>query len=183
MLKYIGGKKQLYWAVKVKMTAQNRQCFMQTHTMNIKRFKPFTVINTFYFALLSVGRALFFLICWMFYILKENLVILCLLQKDADRAAVVAVTSRAVFELDEGDDVCRLGVAHPLLQVTLYLQTKPILTTNKKIFLIIMWFTHAIFRWQHRNGFACFMQNMRKNCFIHKMLPQTHYVVIFIVVQ
>ncbi|XP_011605720.1 cytosolic 5'-nucleotidase 1A [Takifugu rubripes] len=37
-------------------------------------------------------------------------------QKDADRATVVAVTSRAVFELDESDDVCRLGVAHPLLQ-------------------------------------------------------------------
>lgn len=71
----------------------------------------------------------------MLYILKENLVHLCLLQKDADRAAVVAVTSRAVFELDEGDDVCGLGVAHPLLQVTLYLQTKPILPINKNIFL------------------------------------------------
>lgn len=42
----------------------------------------------------------------------------CLLQKDADRAVFVAVTSRSVFELDDGDDVCRLGVAYPLLQVS-----------------------------------------------------------------
>lgn len=68
----------------------------------------------------------------MFYILMELLVILCLLQKDADRAAVVAVTSRAVFELDESDDVCRLGVAHPLLQVTLCLLTEPVV--NQKWF-------------------------------------------------
>lgn len=42
-----------------------------------------------------------------------------LLQKDADRAVVVAVTSRAVFESgsDDGDGVYGLGVASPLLQV------------------------------------------------------------------
>lgn len=39
-------------------------------------------------------------------------------QKDADRAVVVAVTSRAVFEsgADDGDDVYGAGVAFPLLQ-------------------------------------------------------------------
>lgn len=37
-------------------------------------------------------------------------------QKDADGAVVVAVTSRSVFELDDGDGVCRLGVAQTLLQ-------------------------------------------------------------------
>lgn len=39
-------------------------------------------------------------------------------QKDADRAVVVAVTSRAVFESgdDDGDDVYGVGVASPLLQ-------------------------------------------------------------------
>lgn len=39
-------------------------------------------------------------------------------QKDADRAVVVAVTSRAVFEsgADDGDGVYRVGVAFPLLQ-------------------------------------------------------------------
>lgn len=39
-------------------------------------------------------------------------------QKDADRAVVVAVTSRAVFESgpDDGDDVYGAGVAFPLLQ-------------------------------------------------------------------
>lgn len=39
-------------------------------------------------------------------------------QKDADRAVVVAVTSRAVFESggDDGDDVYGEGVAFPLLQ-------------------------------------------------------------------
>ncbi|XP_076589509.1 cytosolic 5'-nucleotidase 1B [Chaetodon auriga] len=39
-------------------------------------------------------------------------------QKDADRAVVVAVTSRAVFESggDDGDDVSGEGVAFPLLQ-------------------------------------------------------------------
>ncbi|XP_041794145.1 cytosolic 5'-nucleotidase 1A [Chelmon rostratus] len=39
-------------------------------------------------------------------------------QKDADRAVVVAVTSRAVFEPgpDDGDDVYGEGVAFPLLQ-------------------------------------------------------------------
>lgn len=41
------------------------------------------------------------------------------LQKDADRAVVVAVTSRAVFESGsyDGDDVYKAGVAFPLLQV------------------------------------------------------------------
>lgn len=39
-------------------------------------------------------------------------------QKDADRAVVIAVTSRAVFEsgADDGDDVYGAGVAFPLLQ-------------------------------------------------------------------
>ncbi|XP_035859027.1 cytosolic 5'-nucleotidase 1A isoform X1 [Sander lucioperca] len=38
-------------------------------------------------------------------------------QKDADRAVVVAVTSRAVFESGaDGDDVYGMGVAFPLLQ-------------------------------------------------------------------
>ncbi|XP_035520587.1 cytosolic 5'-nucleotidase 1A [Morone saxatilis] len=39
-------------------------------------------------------------------------------QKDAARAAVVAVTSRAVFDCGagDGDDVCGVGVAFPLLQ-------------------------------------------------------------------
>lgn len=42
-----------------------------------------------------------------------------LLQKDVDRAVVLAVTSHAVFESgsDDGDDVYRVGVAFPLLQV------------------------------------------------------------------
>ena len=41
------------------------------------------------------------------------------LQKDAERAVVVAVTSRAVFEAgaDDGDDGYGKGVAFPLLQV------------------------------------------------------------------
>ena len=40
------------------------------------------------------------------------------LQKDADRAVVVAVTSRAVFESGaEGDEVYKEGTAFPLLQV------------------------------------------------------------------
>ncbi|KAK1887906.1 Cytosolic 5'-nucleotidase 1A [Dissostichus eleginoides] len=40
-------------------------------------------------------------------------------QKEADRAVVVAVTSRAVFDcgVDDGDEVCEVGVAFPLLQV------------------------------------------------------------------
>ncbi|XP_010774425.1 cytosolic 5'-nucleotidase 1A-like [Notothenia coriiceps] len=39
-------------------------------------------------------------------------------QKEADRAVVVAVTSRAVFDCgaDDGDEVCEVGVAFPLLQ-------------------------------------------------------------------
>ncbi|XP_068585017.1 cytosolic 5'-nucleotidase 1A [Cebidichthys violaceus] len=39
-------------------------------------------------------------------------------QKDADRAVVVAVTTRAVFEsgADDGEDVYGMGVAFPLLQ-------------------------------------------------------------------
>lgn len=43
------------------------------------------------------------------------------LQKDADRAVVVAVTSHAVFESgpEGGDDVYGVGVASPLLQVKL----------------------------------------------------------------
>lgn len=43
------------------------------------------------------------------------------LQKDADRAVVVAVTSHAVFESgpEDGDDVYGVGVASPLLQVKL----------------------------------------------------------------
>ena len=41
------------------------------------------------------------------------------LQKEADCAVVVAVTSRAVFDCgaDDGDEVCEVGVAFPLLQV------------------------------------------------------------------
>lgn len=53
----------------------------------------------------------------MFYIFQMNLVMFFLLQKDADRPVFVALTSRSVFDLDDGDDVCRVGVAHPLLQV------------------------------------------------------------------
>ncbi|XP_070763915.1 cytosolic 5'-nucleotidase 1A [Enoplosus armatus] len=37
-------------------------------------------------------------------------------QKDTDRAVVVAVSSRAVFESGAGDDVFGVGVAFPLLQ-------------------------------------------------------------------
>ncbi|KAM6925789.1 cytosolic 5'-nucleotidase 1A [Lycodopsis pacificus] len=37
-------------------------------------------------------------------------------QKDADRAVVVAVTTRAVFESGDGDSVYGMGVAFPLLQ-------------------------------------------------------------------
>ncbi|XP_075945785.1 cytosolic 5'-nucleotidase 1A [Anarhichas minor] len=37
-------------------------------------------------------------------------------QKDADRAVVVAVTTRAVFESGDGDGVYGMGVAFPLLQ-------------------------------------------------------------------
>ncbi|XP_033971610.1 cytosolic 5'-nucleotidase 1A [Trematomus bernacchii] len=39
-------------------------------------------------------------------------------QKEADRAVVVAVTSRAVFDCgaDDGDEVCEVSVAFPLLQ-------------------------------------------------------------------
>lgn len=43
------------------------------------------------------------------------------LQKDADRALIVAVTSRSVFESgadDDGDEeVYKVGTAFPLLQV------------------------------------------------------------------
>ncbi|XP_042266775.1 cytosolic 5'-nucleotidase 1A isoform X1 [Thunnus maccoyii] len=38
-------------------------------------------------------------------------------QKDADRAVVVAVTSRAAFGADDGDEVYGVGVAFTLLQV------------------------------------------------------------------
>lgn len=43
------------------------------------------------------------------------------LQKDADHAVVVAVTSHTVFESgpEGGDDVYGVGVASPLLQVKL----------------------------------------------------------------
>lgn len=57
----------------------------------------------------------------MFSIFQKNLDMFCLLQKDADRAVVVAVASRSVFELDDGDGVCRLGVAQTLLQVNYYI--------------------------------------------------------------
>lgn len=49
-----------------------------------------------------------------------------LLQKDADLAVVVAVTTRAVFESadDDGGDVYGVGVAFPLLQVRIMHQLK-----------------------------------------------------------
>lgn len=83
--------------MKAKLAARNGPCFISL--------------------LLSVGLRCFSPLPKMFYIFQKNLVMFCLLQKDADRAVFVAVTSRSVFELDDGDDVCRLGVAHPLLQV------------------------------------------------------------------
>lgn len=45
------------------------------------------------------------------------------LQKDADHAVVVAITSHAAFEsgADDGDEVYREGVAFPLLQVRIKL--------------------------------------------------------------
>lgn len=60
----------------------------------------------------------------------------CLLQKDADRAVFVAVTSRSVFELDDGDDVCRVGVAHPLLQVNYFITNWAIYSQFIKVVLI-----------------------------------------------
>lgn len=111
--------------VKVKIAVRNRPCFMQTHTRNIKCFKLcfiLLVIIMFPCCCLLVQPCFF---CSSWNVLHSHGVA-GNLQKDANRAAVVAVTSRAVFELDESDDVCRLGVAHPLLQVTLCLLTEPV---------------------------------------------------------
>lgn len=54
------------------------------------------------------------------------------LQKDADRAVVVAVTSRAVFEsaADDGGDVYGVGVAFPLLQVRIKCVNWKLFTTG-----------------------------------------------------
>ena len=60
------------------------------------------------------------------------------LQKDADRAVVVAVTSRAVFDsgADGGDDVYGMGVAFPLLQVALKYSLEHQMWTNPPLKIV-----------------------------------------------
>lgn len=88
----------------------------QAHTRAIKCFKPDSVVIHSVSVLLSVDQFVLPL-CKMFYIFQKNLLMSCHSQKDAGRAVFVAITSRSVFELDDGEDVCSLGVAHPLLLV------------------------------------------------------------------
>lgn len=112
--------------------------------------------------LLSVGMGCFSPLCKMFYIFQMNLVMFFLLQKDADRAVFVALTSRSVFDLDDGDDVCRVGVAHPLLQVNHFITNWAIYSKLIKVVLtsicdLYMRYSQTEMAAQNR---SCFMQNI-----------------------
>lgn len=98
--------------MKVEMTAP--MVCVQACVRCRKCSKPDTVVDT------SVTLRCFSPLRKMLYMSQNHPVMFCLLQIDADRAVFVAVTSRSVFELDDGDEACRLGLAHPLLQVLLF---------------------------------------------------------------